>query len=181
LKAVDFKAAHKCVLIEGNLDIASASKLVHTDKHRIMQVLSNLLLNAIRFSPNHSRIKLSVRHISALVDQSKLHPKLATCFNTQDELLEVSIQDQGSGIGKNDIKRLFDYNGLIKSKRAGLSGIGLGLCICRQVICALGGDIICQSRRDGLGSNFTFAIKLNQIPIQDEEILSQHDIPFTNI
>jgi signal transduction histidine kinase len=91
----------------------------------------------------------------------------------------VSIQDQGSGIGKNDIKRLFDYNGLMKSKRVGENGLGLS--ICRQVICALGGDIICQSRRDGLGSNFTFAIKLNQVPKQDEEILSQQDIPFANI
>lgn len=119
------------MLIEGNLDVANASKLVHTDKHRIMQVLSNLLLNAIKFSPNHSRINLNIRHLSALDDKSKLHPKFATCFNTEDELLEVSIQDQGSGIGKNDIKRLFDYNGLIKSKRVGESGIGLGLCICR--------------------------------------------------
>ena len=73
-------------------------------------------------------------------------------------MLEVSIKDNGVGISQSNLKRLFQYDGFIRSQRKQESGIGLGLYICRKIVRALGGEIICESQL-GIDCTFKFVVK----------------------
>ena len=73
-------------------------------------------------------------------------------------MLEVSIKDNGEGISRNDLRKLFKHDGFINSRRKQESGIGLGLYICRKIVRALGGEIICESQL-GIECTFKFVVK----------------------
>jgi signal transduction histidine kinase len=115
-----------------------STKYVDADAKRINQVLTNILNNALRYSPKESPIKV------------KIH---------QDEKnVIVSIQDSGSGISANDQKYLF--NAYFSAEREkGKRGLGLGLYICREIISAHGGKIWVKSAL-GKGSTFSFSLPI---------------------
>lgn len=74
-------------------------------------------------------------------------------------MLKVSVKDYGEGIRQKVMKNLFQHEGFIKSRIKQESGIGLGLYICRKILRALGGEIMCESVW-GIGSTFTFVVQL---------------------
>lgn len=81
-----------------------------SDKRRIMQVILNLLKNAIKFTEANGKIQITVRRIRGkgikATRKNLLHPKLAELHGRQD-MLEVSIRDNGAGVLENDLSRLF--------------------------------------------------------------------------
>ena len=103
------------------------------DPKLLFQVMSNLLSNAIIYSPGGGLIKITVW--------------------TEAEQLVVSVQDHGIGIPEADLDRLFSryYRG---SNVSGIVGTGIGLYLVRMVIELHGGDIAVESR-EGEGSRFT--------------------------
>jgi len=108
------------------------------DRLRIEQVLVNLLTNAAKYAPGKP-IKVTV---------SNLH-----------SLARFSISDQGPGIDKEDQSRIFKRFERIKDKTT-VSGLGLGLYICNQIINAHGGQIGVESTR-GKGATFYFDVPLS--------------------
>lgn len=108
------------------------------DPPRIQQVLTNLLHNAIKFTPSGGRITLS----------AALH---------EDTIL-FSVKDTGIGISADDLPRIFER--FYKSdKTRSSSGIGLGLAIARHIIEAHHGEIYVESK-EGQGSTFSFSIPI---------------------
>jgi PAS domain S-box-containing protein len=115
-----------------------AEKKVFADEDRIEQVLSNLLTNAIKYSPGTPTIILSVSQ-----------DKSGTL---------VSVQDFGSGIYKKDIDRIFDrFYRTGEKANSPISGFGLGLYITREIIKGHGGEIWVESTK-GKGSTFSFRL-----------------------
>ena len=112
---------------------------VMADRPRILQVLSNLLANAARHSPESSAIVVSAAR--------------------QGSHVAVSVSDNGVGIPAGDLPRLFR-----KFSRAGSDGqnghAGLGLAICKGIVEAHGGQIWAQSDGPGRGARFTFTIPI---------------------
>ena len=107
---------------------------VLADRRRIVQVLSNLLSNAARYSPDGS-------------------PVLVTAVRDGVHVA-VSVADQGRGIPAESLPFLFR-----KFFRAsGVDGSGLGLAICRGIVEAHGGRIWAESDGPGLGARFTFTL-----------------------
>jgi signal transduction histidine kinase len=87
------------------------------DQARILQVLTNLVGNAIKFSPEQGQILIEARR-----------PEAA-------EVLEVSITDSGPGISKADIPKLFNKFQQLGERTSGdLSGTGLGLVISKEIV-----------------------------------------------
>ena len=89
----------------------------------------------------------------------EIHPDLAYCLGSDDMLL-VSVNDNGCGIKQQDQSKLFNLYGFVEeTKEINTQGIGLGLHISRRIVREMGGDIICQSTW-GQGSKFTFIVRL---------------------
>jgi PAS domain S-box-containing protein len=107
---------------------------------RLRQVLSNLVGNAIKYTPSGGRITVS-----------------ASC--NHDEIV-VSIQDTGIGIPLADQPHIFDkFYRVDRAEVAGIKGTGLGLAITRSIVEKLGGRIWVQSELD-MGSTFSFALPI---------------------
>lgn len=106
----------------------------------IEQVILNLLENAIKHSGNSENIQL----ISSL----------------QKDSVQIAIIDQGRGLKEEAIPTLFDGYGTTQSKLCdSTKGIGIGLSICKAIVCAHGGTITAQNHEHGAVFTFTIPLK----------------------
>ncbi|MEW6535803.1 MAG: ATP-binding protein [Candidatus Auribacterota bacterium] len=134
----NFIAQAKQIIIRTN--IHGALKPVWADQKRIVQVLENLISNAIKFSQAGSVIT-----VSACVLESHV---------------AVSVADQGQGISDDEIHNLFQPFMLTSTKPTGEEhSTGLGLAIVKKIVNLHGGQITVKSKV-GEGSTFTFTLPL---------------------
>ena len=119
------------------LDLNDPPK-IDADAHRISRVLSNLLGNAIKFTPEGGAVTLSAR--------------------PRDGALSVTIADTGPGIASEDLAHIFDRYW----RRTGFDGegTGLGLYIARGIVEAHGGRIWAESSPQG--ATFVFTLPLER-------------------
>ena len=114
---------------------------VYGDRSRINQVITNLLGNAVKYSPDRSSIQVVV-----------------SSWAQNNRFAQVSVHDEGPGILSEDIDRLFDKfyradNSLTRST----AGTGLGLAIAKALVELHGGKIWVEST-PGSGAVFSFTI-----------------------
>ncbi|MEW5784691.1 MAG: ATP-binding protein [Bacillota bacterium] len=122
------------------VDVAPKLKL-WGDRDRIMQVLLNLVENAIRHSPEDETINLLAQL-------------------TEEQKVEVSIQDRGPGMAAEDLPHIWErFYRVDKSRDRRQGGTGLGLAITREIIEAHDGTVSVQSI-PGKGSRFSFTLPL---------------------
>jgi two-component system sensor histidine kinase VicK len=115
------------------------------DRDKIDQVLDNLVSNAIKYTGDEGAIRLEARKI-------------------EKDVLEISVQDNGIGIPKKDLSRIFDrFYRVDKARSRNMGGTGLGLSIAREIVKAHGGSISLESEL-GQGTRVVFTL-----PIQQEE------------
>lgn len=118
---------------------SSAPQLMgHWDRERLVQVFSNLLSNAIKYSPAGGEIVVTIGH--------------------SDDTAQVLITDQGIGIPREELPRLFErFYRVDRGEHGNIKGLGLGLYITRSLIEAHGGTISVTSEA-GQGSTFSFSL-----------------------
>ncbi len=110
----------------------------HLDEERIMQVLSNFVSNAVKFSPEGSTITLGATDDGAYI--------------------RVFVKDQGRGVPQEHRARIFEKFQQVKDEdRSNMHGSGLGLAISKMIVEAHGGTIGVDSN-DGQGSCFWFTV-----------------------
>jgi signal transduction histidine kinase len=124
------------------------------DARRVGQVLSNLLANAVKFTPPGGRIEAGV--------------------DARDGWIELWVADSGVGIAPDQLVRVFERFYKIDPSRTG-SGTGLGLAICKHVVRGHGGRIWAES--DGLGRGATFRFTLPTATSDDGQPRSQQEQP----
>ncbi|MDP8924711.1 MAG: ATP-binding protein [Chloroflexota bacterium] len=131
------------------LDVIGALPPVRADADRVQQVLSNLLSNARKFSPDGGPVRLEA---------------LAT-----DGVVQVSVSDEGLGIPPETLPRLFEkfYRVDCDDHRA-IQGTGLGLAIVQSIVQAHRGRIWAESPGPGQGARFSFTL-----PLADGDVLEQ--------
>ena len=134
-----------------------AEVLVDVDQARILQVLSELVSNAIKFSPPQTIIKLSAQ------------PAGPNRETGQDEVC-IAIEDQGRGIPQDKLDMIFErfQQGDASDSRA-LGGTGLGLAICRRIVQQHGGRIWAESE-PGKGSRFLFTLPAGKVESRAEAL-----------
>lgn len=109
---------------------------VRTDPNRIIQVLTNFLSNAGKFSRPGSRVWIGLED--------------------QGEHVRVSVRDEGPGIPLKDRGKIFErFADMTNSDRASKGGTGLGLSICKAIVESLGGTIGFETK-EGVGTTFYF-------------------------
>ncbi len=117
-----------------NLQIPPADLFVTVDAQRTIQVIANILDNAVKYSKVGSPVFLR--------------------SNTGKTSIRISIRDQGPGISPEDMPRLFQrFSTLGHAPRPGQVGTGIGLYICKKLVEAMNGEITVSSR-PGTGSTF---------------------------
>ena len=125
------------------------------DRRQIEMAISNLVENAINYSPDGTRVAVALRR--------------------QDDLAEISISDQGVGIPEKDIERIFErFYRVDPARSRATGGTGLGLSIVKHVVNNHGGDISVWSV-EGAGSTFTIRLPLFVRNESNQRKLSQSE------
>jgi PAS domain S-box-containing protein len=129
--------------------IDAAMAPVYADEDRILQVLSELITNAIKFSHPDTNVRLAAEPVSAQPSASNPLASGEVCF---------SVEDQGRGIPPEKLAHIFELfqQGDSSDTRA-LGGTGLGLALCRSIVEQHGGRIWVESTVDE-GSKFFFTL-----------------------
>jgi len=117
------------------------------DRRRTVQALTNLISNALKFTPAGGRIEISVR-----ADDPQ-HPGFVT----------VKVKDTGCGIAQADLRRIFGYFVQVGPMEKRQEGTGLGLSLARSMMEIQGGGMW-ASCEPGQGSVFTFTLPLRPPP-----------------
>jgi signal transduction histidine kinase/CheY-like chemotaxis protein len=125
-----------------DVNIPRDCPMLLADPHKIKQVLINLIGNAIKFSPENTRIKVEA-------SLQKSHSQ---------KLFQIAVIDEGRGIAEEDQKIIFDeFRQVDSSSTREEPGTGLGLALCRKLVEMHGGKIWVESNL-GHGSKFVFYI-----------------------
>lgn len=145
--AQDMRLVAAAKSLELRVDLPESLPAVFADPLRVRQILTNLIGNAIKFTPEKGSITVAAR--SAAGD-----PKSVS----------VSVSDTGPGIIAEDVPRLFDR--LYQSRDAqARHGLGLGLYICKELVVRQGGRIWVEENPGG-GSRFVFTLPIAR-PAED--------------
>ena len=121
--------------------------MVRGDRPRVVQILANLVSNAVKYSPDESSIEINVYPV-----------------NGASEFLKVDVRDHGSGIPVEDIDKLFQkFYRIDNSTTRSTAGTGLGLAITKALVELHGGEIWVQSEA-GEGSTFSFTLPIGSVP-----------------
>lgn len=130
---------------------------IYADSNRLEQVLTNLVSNAIKFTPNAGQIEITSKVVNARELQYD-HCFEEDIKKLQGNYLQVCVEDHGIGIERKDLNHVFDKFAQIEnslSRKVG--GSGLGLPIARQLMESHNGAIWCDSEINK-GSRFYFVI-----------------------
>lgn len=124
--------------VEGNIGIS-----LNGDESHIIQVLTNLISNAIKYSPNSNVVHVIVSKVS--------------------NFILVSVKDFGMGIAEDELKKILGRFYRVSDTQKSFPGMGIGLYICDQIIKNHGGTLWAESSI-GKGSTFNFTL-----PIEGKE------------
>jgi PAS domain S-box-containing protein len=140
------------IRVEATLPDGSVPTDVIVDPHRMVQVLTNLLGNAIKFSQRGSAIHVAVAH--------------------PDDHVTIAVADRGRGIPEDQLAAVFERFGQVEggdARREG--GTGLGLAIAQEIVERSGGSISVESSM-GVGSTFMVTLPAAPVHAVSEEVTS---------
>jgi two-component system phosphate regulon sensor histidine kinase PhoR len=128
---------------------------VFCDSEAVHQIVSNLLDNAIKYTPDNGQITLGYRR----------------AHQGSTEMMEVYVRDSGTGIPSEDLPRLFErFYRVDKARSRQLGGTGLGLAIVKHLVRAMGGDVRVESEAGG-GSTFLFTLPVHDIGLMEHGLI----------
>lgn len=118
---------------------------VYADKHSLLQILFNLLDNAIKYTDSGGKISVSAKKTE------------------EEKLVEVSISDNGVGISPENLEKIFErFRKVEPAGTVGKKGLGIGLDIVRNLVHLHGGEIKVKSPVSGTGKGTKFSFTLPQ-------------------
>jgi len=137
-----------------NVVPTAESTIAEVDSDKILQVLNNILSNAIKFTPEKKEIKISFNSTFLLPQEG---------LSVQEKLpaLAVNITDQGIGIPEMEQEQVFDRFVQSSMMDTGSGGAGLGLAICKEIIKGHNGTILAKNNLEE-GATFIFVIPRRQ-------------------
>lgn len=129
--------------IEFSLKSEFTSLEMDLDQEKISIILSNLLMNAINYTPSGGRVAVSLKTVNL----------------KGEERLEVVVSDTGEGLSEAEKAQVFKR--FFRTEKAQNIGTGIGLTVCREFVAVLGGEIGVESEV-GTGSQFWFMLPITR-------------------
>jgi len=121
-------------------DIPNELPPLRADRHKLEEILTNLINNAIKFSPQGGTVKVAAQ--------------------TEGNFVKISVSDEGIGISDQQMPHLFQrFRRLHEAEQKRVSGTGVGLFLCKHLVEAHEGTIEVESE-PGAGSTFSFTIPI---------------------
>jgi len=153
INVINFRVDEKHQRLTVNLDPRIPGNL-NGDDQRLAQVITNLLTNAVKFTPENGSIHLNARF---------LYEEKGLCT------IQIDVKDTGIGISPEQQSRLFSsFEQAETSTSRKFGGTGLGLAICKHIVGLMGGKIWLESE-PGLGSTFSFTVLLKRGKNEDSD------------
>ncbi len=135
-------ARTKLISIEKN--VQRDIPVLHIDPHRIIQVLNNLIGNALKFTPNNGKITIEAQ------------------VRNDMGVVEVGVADTGIGISEEDLAKIFDrFYQVGERVSTDVSGTGIGLTVAKEIVELHRGRIWVESKK-GYGTKFIFTLPLTE-------------------
>jgi len=139
LAGVERKARDKSITVSSNVDPSLG--LIVGDGFSINEMLTNLLFNAVKYTPENKTIRIEAQNM--------------------DDYVQITVADTGIGIPGDELGSIFDeFFRASNARKLEKDGTGLGLSIVKQIIERHGGRISVQSRQ-GQGTKFTVTLPKN--------------------
>ena len=148
VQSLDLAAKAKGIRLEVVVDPIAGP--ITGDPHRMQQVVSNLLTNAIKFTPSGGKVQIVLERASSHV--------------------QLSVSDTGKGISRDFLPYVFER--FSQGERSGGSstvGLGLGLAITKNLVELHGGSIIAKSPGEGRGATFMVLLPISVVRQLDEK------------
>jgi PAS domain S-box-containing protein len=131
---------------------------LYSDREKIKQIMINLVGNALKFT-RRGEVILRIRHV--------------------DDRFQISVQDTGVGIPKDQLDKIFDkFHQIRRSISTSVKGTGLGLSICKMLAELLGATLSIESSV-GIGSTITLSLPASNEPATQRAEFSQQDLVTT--
>jgi signal transduction histidine kinase len=135
----DHAAAFASAGIRLSVDLPDGTATVRGDRTRLVQVIGNLLQNAVKYTPRGGEVMVRIAK------------------DELEERVHVSVRDTGIGIPKPALPHIFEaFTQARYDREREKSGLGLGLALVKKLVQLHGGDIAAHSDGPGQGSEFTF-------------------------
>lgn len=131
------------------------------DDSLIGQVITNLISNAIKFSPKGKAIRIVIR-------EDKLSIDGAITSQKPNNALRLTVSDEGIGVPEDELESVFDKFIQSSNTKSGSGGTGLGLAICKEIIEGHDGRIWAENN-DTVGASFQFTLPISKINQPEEE------------
>ena len=151
LNEINQNAAKKLQRLTCDIDSSIPARLVG-DNERLMQVITNLLTNAVKFTPDEGYVQFSVRVIEDAVIEG----------TSETITLQFEVTDSGIGMSKEQQNGIFNiFTQADESLTRKYEGIGLGLPISKRIVEMMGGEMWVESEPDK-GAKFAFTCKMRK-------------------
>ena len=131
------------------------------DQEKFRQIVSNLLSNALKFTPEKGNIYITISEIAA-------------AENVQKSILVIRVKDTGIGIPESQLPHIFDrFYQLDNSRTRKTEGTGIGLALTKELVKLMEGEIIVKSPPTGAtrGTEFTIVLPLQKSATTESEIV----------
>jgi signal transduction histidine kinase len=134
--------------------------LVECDGDRIMQVIVNLVGNAVKFSPKKGVIEIRVKAIPKIPDSMPERWRRSIAVDGKEKYFGVvEVADSGPGVAESDREKIFEkFQQVKQEKKIAGQGVGLGLAICRNIVESHNGAIWVEDN-SGAGSCFLLLLR----------------------
>lgn len=143
VKLCTFYARRKNITIE--VDSPWSDRIVKLDKSKFIRILSNLIMNAVKYSDENGKVLISIYQ--------------------DGNFINVSIEDNGKGMSENELRNVFKkYYRAEDSVDSNEINLGIGLYGSRKLARSMGGEILVEST-EGKGSIFTLRIPIKASPM----------------
>ncbi|MBV6506060.1 MAG: Sensor histidine kinase RcsC [Syntrophorhabdaceae bacterium] len=161
---LSFASAAERKRIKLSISAEKESLVVYFDRDKLEKIVSNLLSNALKFTPENGKVTVEVRRGDGRGEK---------LFAPTHEGVEISVTDTGTGIPEDQLDKIFDrFYQVDASQTREHEGTGIGLALTKELVELHHGEIRVQSE-DGCGTTFIVRLPLGKEHLKPEEVISE--------